>query len=55
MKEDYTSKTCGNCGYIKNNLGANKIFECDKCKKIFDRDINGARNIYLKYLTALYK
>lgn len=50
IKENYTSKMCSNCGEIKEDLGSKKIFECNnnKCKKKIDRDVNGARNIYLK-------
>ena len=46
--EAYTSKTCTNCGNINNNLGGKKIYNCEKCKLIIDRDFNGARNILLK-------
>lgn len=48
MTEEYTSKTCTNCGEIKSNLGRKKVFNCSKCHVKIDRDINGARNIYLK-------
>lgn len=48
VREDYTSKTCGKCGYIDNNLGSKKIYDCKKCKIKIDRDVNGARNILLK-------
>ena len=51
VNEQYTSKTCSNCGNIKNNLYANKTYNCEKCHKIFDRDANGAKNILLKYIT----
>lgn len=51
--EEYTSKTCGNCGTIKDNLGGNKIFNCSSCKIKIDRDFNGARNILIKYFTKL--
>ncbi len=51
--EEFTSKTCGNCGTIKENLGGNKKFECFHCKIKMDRDFNGARNILLKYYTKL--
>ena len=51
--EEYTSKTCSVCGYLKLNLGGNKVFKCDRCQAIIDRDINGARNILIKYLTHL--
>lgn len=48
VNESYTSKICSSCGYEKNDLGTNKIYDCPQCKKKIDRDINGARNIYLK-------
>lgn len=51
IDESYTSKTCTSCGYIKSNLHGEKVFSCDKCKLIIDRDINGSRNILLKYIT----
>ena len=47
VNEKYTSKTCTFCGNIKNDLGANKVYNCYKCNKIIERDVNGARNIYL--------
>jgi putative transposase len=49
--EHFTSKTCGNCGFIHQNLGKLKRFECPQCKIEMDRDINAARNILLRYLT----
>ena len=48
--EEYTSKTCTNCGVIKNSLGGNEVFKCKNCSLIIDRDINGARNILIKNL-----
>jgi transposase len=48
--EEFTSKTCSNCGYLKQDLGANKTFYCNSCGKVFDRDINAAKNILLKSL-----
>jgi len=50
VTEEYTSKTCTSCGNIKSNLGSNHIYECKNCGLCIDRDINGARNILLKYL-----
>ncbi|RHZ64154.1 hypothetical protein Glove_326g164 [Diversispora epigaea] len=32
--EEYTSKTCGNCGFIKKNLDGSKMFRCDSCDLI---------------------
>jgi len=53
--EEYTSKTCTFCGWIKHNLGGNKVFRCPNpgCLCVFDRDINGARNIFLKCCSEL--
>ena len=48
IDESYTSKYCSECGYCKEDLGKVKLFICDKCDCILDRDINGARNIYIK-------
>jgi putative transposase len=50
VNEYYTSKTCSNCGNYNEKLGGNKIYDCKKCKKIFDRDVNACRNIYMKAL-----
>lgn len=50
VNEDYTSKTCGSCGFIDNNLGGKKIYNCPKCKISIDRDFNGARNILLRVM-----
>lgn len=51
VDESYTSKTCGGCGEIDENLGGKKIFTCPKesCNFKIDRDYNGGRNILLKY------
>ena len=53
VTEEYTSKTCGECGWLNNSLGGSKIFHCKECYSKMDRDHNGARNILLKYLTEL--
>ena len=46
--EEYTSKTCTNCGDINALLGSSETFKCDNCNLKINRDINGARNIYIK-------
>ena len=48
--EAYTSKTCGRCGRINRNLGANKTFICPDCSYCTDRDVNAGRNILLRFL-----
>lgn len=50
IDEAYTSKTCSNCGYYKKDLGNAKVYECDECKIKMNRDMNGSRNIYIKYI-----
>lgn len=52
VTEEYTSKTCTRCGCL-NEIGSNKIFRCKECNLTCDRDINGARNILLKYINNL--
>jgi putative transposase len=49
--EAYTSKTCGRCGELNTRLGGSKVFKCASCGAEFDRDVNGARNILLRYMT----
>lgn len=50
VDEDYTSVTCSECGWYNRNLKGSKTFKCERkgCKKIFDRDVNAAKNIFLK-------
>ncbi len=50
-KEHYTSKCCGRCGVINENLGSKKIFKCGNCHLIADRDVHAARNILIRSLT----
>src|SRR5437016_5664578 len=49
--EEYISKTCGSCGVINRNLGSSKTSQCPSCGATIDRDVNGARNVLLKYIT----
>ena len=48
INESYTSKTCSSCGYIWRELKNKKVFECQSCKEVYDRDINAAKNICMK-------
>lgn len=48
VNEAYTSKTCGSCGKLNQVEG--RVLDCSGCRAIIDRDTNGSRNIYLKYI-----
>jgi len=51
VNESYTSKISSNCGnYDKYDkyIGNNTMYNCDACNLVIDRDVNGARNIYMK-------
>ncbi len=54
VSEAYTSKTCGACGALHTQLGGAKVFHCPNiaCGVTLDRDVNGARNILLRFLTS---
>ena len=41
VTEEYTSKTCGNCGNLKKVSG--DTYSCSKCDVVLDRDVNGAK------------
>jgi putative transposase len=51
--ERYTSKTCGLCYNVKQDLGASKRYLCDNCGYDVDRDVNDARNILRRALGLL--
>jgi putative transposase len=57
VDESYTTKTCGKCCKINNNIGGKEEFKCinKKCQFKIKRDWNGARNILLKYKSKLAK
>jgi hypothetical protein len=56
VREDFTSKTCGRCGRIFDDLGSNHAYKCPTCrwgedpKYPIGRDENGARNVFLRYI-----
>jgi putative transposase len=50
IDESYTSKMCSNCGTLNNKLKGSKIFSCNNCNLLIDRDVNGARGILIKSL-----
>jgi transposase len=47
VDESYTSKTCGSCGNLY-NIDKSRVYTCDKCHGVFDRDMNSARLILIK-------
>jgi transposase len=55
VNEAFTSKTCGNCGFQKENLGRSRRYECDSCQVKIGRDINASRNVMLRYFTKTAK
>lgn len=50
VHEGYTTKTCSNCGFINNNVGSNSVYECPCCHISTGRDMNAAKNMFIKCL-----
>jgi putative transposase len=48
INESYTSKMCSKCGNEDLDLNSKKIYKCTSCNIKMDRDINGARGIFIK-------
>jgi len=48
IDERYTSMACSKCGNLNEKLGNSEVYKCPNCKQTIDRDINGARGIYIK-------
>ena len=49
-----SSKTCSSCGSVKAKLDRGmRIFECELCGAVLDRDVNAARNIAREALGLL--
>jgi putative transposase len=46
--EEYTTKTCTNCLKINPKIKGEKVLKCPCCGIVVDRDVGGARNIFLK-------
>jgi len=41
-----SSKTCSRCGAVKRVLGlGDRVFHCDQCGHVQDRDVNASRNL----------
>jgi putative transposase len=54
ITEEYTSKTCTNCGKIENNFRKREK-QCSNCNYKVNRDIGGARNIMIKNSNEILK
>lgn len=49
-----SSKTCSNCGFIKESLNlSERKWTCPKCNTELDRDLNAAKNILIQGLNSL--
>jgi len=48
MGEEYTTKTCSACGTMNDNVGGSRTFRCHACPYRAERDLNAARNIFVK-------
>ena len=47
LDEAYTTQICSYCGIRDKDIGSSKIYNCQKCKRITDRDVNSCRNIQM--------
>ena len=47
--EAYTSKQCGRCGMINDELRTSEFFRCASCDLVADRDVHAARNILIRF------
>lgn len=45
--EEYSTQTCGYCLHLNKKVGGRKQYVCPKCQIKIDRDLNGARNIFM--------
>lgn len=47
VNEAYTTQMCSYCSNLYPKIGASKIYNCEKCKKQLDRDVNSCRNMQM--------
>jgi transposase len=50
VKAYNTTKTCSNCGCIKEMRLTDREYHCNGCNQVLDRDFNAAKNMILKGL-----
>jgi transposase len=48
VSEAYTTRQCGRCGAVNDNVGAAEVFTCQECGHRADRDYHAARNVFLR-------
>jgi transposase len=48
VDESFTTKTCSFCGEFNKFMTNEKIYNCEHCKSLIQRDSNAAKNILLK-------
>ncbi len=48
VDERNTSKCCSSCGGLDHNLHGSEVYDCNTCGFKTGRDINAAKNIYMK-------
>jgi len=54
IPEDYSTKTCSECGYVSKNTPRGRIFHCPGCGARLSRDGNGGANICSRFLYGEY-
>jgi putative transposase len=45
IAEDYSTRTCSICGFVRGNAPQGRIYTCPRCSTAIHRDLNGASNI----------
>jgi len=54
IPEDYSSRTCSCCGYVRHSAPRGRVFKCPGCGSVIHRDGNGAANICSRSRHAVY-
>lgn len=52
LGEEYTTKVCTSCGHYNPNIKGEKKIRCPCCHQVVDRDVSGARNIFIKNIVS---
>ncbi len=52
VSEAYTTRTCTGCGFMM-DVGARKVVACAACGLKMDRDLAGARNLFLRVASTM--